>query len=302
MGPRPFVLVEVLPYREDIVINLFGAEHVIETLITGIQKAFPMSTVNSNNIKTLYQQFIHENQPAVPDPQSDEIIFVSSERDGRILANIFYCGDSELDDHGAYGEDYGPNGIILDAQQGPLPACFSELKKTNPDFSYLANLFANYIIQVKGNNVGGGSTSTAVGVIAANLPRSLPLHEGREFFVHEITHQLMFLDEWRYGHYDYNVATNKESWAISSVRNQPRPIDKVLHSMVVATEVILARQNWFGHPNRDGILHPVTSKLAAQIKRTLSTIRGNELSMRSLAPRAIVLMETVEAALSAHSV
>lgn len=49
----------------------------------------------------------------------------------------------------------------------------------------------------------------------------------------------MFLDELRYSHYAYARILDPSTYARSAILNIDRPLDKVLHSIVVAVEILL---------------------------------------------------------------
>src|SRR5437764_2158309 len=64
----------------------------------------------------------------------------------------------------------------------------------------------------------GGTTSAAVGVIWIKKPSAFERTDLKELLLHEMTHTLMFLDEWRYGHYlDYPAIARRENYALSPI-------------------------------------------------------------------------------------
>ncbi|CAH2810032.1 MAG: hypothetical protein CBARDCOR_6744 [uncultured Caballeronia sp.] len=62
-----------------------------------------------------------------------------------------------------------------------------------------------------------------------------------EMLVHELTHQTMFLDELRYAHFSYADVLDRSTWEKSTILNVARQLDKVLHSIIVAIEILLFR-------------------------------------------------------------
>lgn len=81
----------------------------------------------------------------------------------------------------------------------------------------------------------------------------------------------MFIDEIRYSHYNYGAIVDKSTWARSAILNVPRPLDKVLHSVVVATEILLLREQCLGHPIRPAV-HPPTQIMVCQLLDALSSM------------------------------
>jgi hypothetical protein len=144
----------------------------------------------------------------------------------------------------------------------------------------------------------GGSTSAALGVIWANPKLSYRVPDVVEFLVHEIVHHAMFVDELCYGHYDYDLILPEERWANSAILHVERPIDKVLHSLVVAAEILAFRNDVSGHLS-DPKVHPPTPVLVRQTKASIASLfqvldRELQLGHDLLRPRARDLLGYVE--------
>lgn len=80
----------------------------------------------------------------------------------------------------------------------------------------------------------------------------------------------MFLDELRYTHYSYSRVLKQSTWARSAILNVARPLDKVLHSIVVAIEVLLFRDGYLGHPVNPRV-HPPTRVMIEQLRDSISS-------------------------------
>lgn len=144
----------------------------------------------------------------------------------------------------------------------------------------------------------GGSTSAALGVIWANPKLSYRVPDVVEFLVHETVHHAMFVDELRYGHYDYDLILSEERWANSAILHIERPIDKVLHSLVVSAEILAFRNNASGHLS-DPKVHPPTPELVRQTKASIASLsqvldRELQLGHDLLRPRARELLRYAE--------
>lgn len=159
------------------------------------------------------------------------------------------------------------------------------LQILSADHYTLFSLLITDIFLMPSGNARGGSTSTAIGVIWANPKLKYKITDIVEFLVHEMTHHAMFIDEHRYGHFDYSVVLNESTWATSAILKHQRPLDKVIHSLVVAMEIIGFRENFLGHPACP-LVHAPTPQLITQVAKSLETVDEKimELEKSGMAP------------------
>jgi hypothetical protein len=144
------------------------------------------------------------------------------------------------------------------------------MKEINAEFYQLLNLTINTIFSAPSKLAGGGSTSAAIGCIWVNLRPHWKSEDVLEFLVHETTHNLVFLDELYYSHYsNYAMLSKEENFSWSAILNKQRPLDKVFHSIVVSTEVLLFREHYLGHLDHS-CLHPTTDIMLEQTKNSIS--------------------------------
>lgn len=130
-------------------------------------------------------------------------------------------------------------------------------EKINPD---LFKVFCNHIYYIfffGSKTAYGGTSSKSIGTIWVRDLRSLSERDRLEFFVHELTHNLFFVDERVHMHYkDYNDIFDRSAWSLSAILGETRPLDKCLHSIIVATEVLIFRERHLGHPKTTCLVHP----------------------------------------------
>lgn len=119
--------------------------------------------------------------------------------------------------------------------------------------------------------VRASSTAQAVGLIWLNPGNDYGAKDTSEILVHELTHHAMFLDELRYSHFDYARMIEADARADSAILGVPRPLDQVLHSIVVATELILFRDRCIGHPVAPRV-HPPSIVLAARVAHSIRSL------------------------------
>ena len=219
----------------------------------------------TSGIKAAYKKFLHQIQPSVPISTLDTIEFVNDIHKSKTLASLF-AEKSKLDDF---------DHIFSDRTQFQIEQLelakwhLQKLKEIDENLFSLFSLVINMLFSGPSELAGGGSSSGAIGCIWINPRLSWGTQDFMEFFVHEMTHSLVFLDEFRYRHYEnYTGMLLEENYAISAILAKKRPLDKVFHSILVSTEVLLARQDVLGHPEAPK-LHPPTSIM---LDKTLESI------------------------------
>jgi hypothetical protein len=137
----------------------------------------------------------------------------------------------------------------------------------------------------------GGTTSGAVGVIWIKRPSGFEPTDLKELLLHEMTHTLMFLDEWRFGHYlDYPAIARRENYALSPILAKQRPLDKVVHALMVTAEVLSFRELHAGHPHGQR-RHPDSDRLIRAAEQSIASVRGLPNVKQLLAERAFFLIE-----------
>lgn len=158
------------------------------------------------------------------------------------------------------------------------------------DYYEVIDLVIHTIFSAKSELAGGGSTSAAIGCIWIDARSNWSDQDILEFLIHETTHNLIFLDELCYIHYlSYADIAKKENFAWSAILNKPRPLDKVFHSILVSTEVLLFREQYIGHPSHPH-LHPPSEVLLSQTLRSIEYLAENSSLSAFLAPRGITLL------------
>lgn len=181
-----------------------------------------------------------------------------------------------------------------------LEAAYKHLEQVSRPHADLLELCIEQVFIDDSDVATGGTTSHAVGVIWSNPHRKFEAWDLAEFLVHELTHNLMFLDEWTYPHYDYDIMHDDDTWCYSAILKKKRPIDKVVHSVIVAAEIILLRQGEFGEPENPKA-HPPTNSLRAALRVSLDSLHELQLRKHVLADRAVYLLDLVEEKVMASS-
>lgn len=118
----------------------------------------------------------------------------------------------------------------------------------------------------------GGSSSASIGSIWLTVMDKVRPIDLMEMFVHELTHHLLFIDELNRPQFNYSEISRSENFAHSAILRKRRPLDKVIHSIVVATEILSARRRYLHHDG-ETVIHPPTDAMAQEL---LTSIRSVE--------------------------
>ena len=153
-----------------------------------------------------------------------------------------------------------------------VESAINYLCENNNDLYVLFKLVINTLFYAQSYEQGGGSISTAIGVIWCCNRKNWSLFDLTEFIVHELTHNLVFLDELRYKHYlDLASLALDENFVTSAILKKPRPLDKVFHSLLVSIEILTLRQMFLGEPV-DPKVHPCSIEIYSNCLRTIEEI------------------------------
>lgn len=250
-------------------------------------------------LKTAYQRYTASLQPGLPVSRSAEIEFNNDPEDLAKFAAAFN-EESDL-------RDIRSSLLLRDFQDAPKKletarAAYERMSERYPELALLFKLAFNTIFSLPSAEAGGGSASSAVGVLWVNPRATWSENDMIEFLIHELTHNLVFLDERRFSHYvDLKKAVDKENWALSAVLGRLRPIDKGVHSLIVATEILLFRDKHTGHDDRYRV-HPPSAILREKALRCADSLLSLKNRSELCRPRFIELTRMCQETLETLSV
>lgn len=277
----------------------FGIQSQISNLVTLIG-AQDLSTARSltsiGDIQSAYRSFIEHVQNRRPSGSPGATRIITSAREANQFRSVF-TNDSLLDDKKQSEVIRTCRDAQATEKRALLKRALKELALHSNEHRLLFDTVITDIFILPSEIARAGSTSSALGVIWANPKLQYSLHDVIEMLVHELTHHEMFLDELRHAHYDYKTMLDKRTWAQSAILHVSRPLDKVLHSAVVATEILLLREQILGHPIRPAI-HPPTPMLMRYVGESLASmdavLQSKSASSGIFLDRAFEILESVK--------
>jgi hypothetical protein len=270
-------------------LQLIGAPQVIDSLYTLAApqlNAVESSHPTTADIKRALHRWLSDVQPETARPSSDAVAYIGGGPDHARLLKLFNA-TSKLDDTD-YRVDAPTNAPENERKLERIRAGVERLQGRDEVWGQVFDLSMFSVFAAPCEIAGGGTASHAVGVLWVDPRERWTDRDIEELLIHELAHTLLFYEEWRYGLFTSAEAMlAREHYALSAIRAVERPLDKSLHSVVVATEVLLARDSVLGHPAADG-LHPRTEELAAGTLASIDSIFENADSV--LTPRSRELM------------
>ncbi|GEO28156.1 hypothetical protein AAC03nite_39410 [Alicyclobacillus acidoterrestris] len=250
---------------------LLGEKENLMTLRMLTKPYFPTSAVNMESQRITYQKLLHVMQPEVPHSNSRSPSYVTGTEVVTQLSKLFSM-ESQTDDT-PYDIGDLTRRDDSDRHLQFTKSCAYKLANLYPPFGWLYNLVIDSVFHAPSNIAAGGTTSGAVGILWIDAREDWTNRDMYEFLVHELSHTLLFIHEWAHGLFtSQRRLTESETYAMSAIRGQIRPMDKAFHSAIVATDVLLLREKIIGHDTRT-ILHPSTSELIPQIFDSIRSIQ-----------------------------
>ncbi|MFM9368719.1 aKG-HExxH-type peptide beta-hydroxylase [Streptomyces sp. Da 82-17] len=181
----------------------------------------------------------------------------------------------------------------LELKRGRITAALDVIGENWPEFRALYELLVPVLLYAPDGGLAGGTSSTVLGVLWLAPKEHWNSIDVQEFLLHEFIHHTLFLEERRFGFYrNMDMLMEDRYLTRSAIRKDRRPLDKVLHSIVVGMEVLLARQENRvpGYDTSELSLHPQSGELRDGVAASLDEVFELPLE-KLLQPRPIEILE-----------
>jgi hypothetical protein len=219
-----------------------------------------------DDLRLAYHEFLAKYHPGLPVNRADDLFIAEASREEAVVDA--YAGNNVLNDlkqdaviGTAYSHDVKLERIAIARD------ALEDLLAADEKFGQVFRLVIHSIIvrpsrQDVERSARGGSSSGAIGTIWLTVGTGISKYDLMEMFVHELTHNLMYIDELNYPHYNYDKVLDRKTQAFSAILKRSRPMDKVIHSIVVASELLLGRRTFLPdgqiatvHPSDPQLIH-----------------------------------------------
>ncbi len=259
--------------------------------------------ITAEDLRAPYRSFIKKfhGEPAIN--ESADLIVQDATLTRKLLARIAGSRLNDLDQEKMVDDTLDSNDIAartcdiedaLDFIAARRPEQYNLLRTAVHSIAISRSLRNRH-----GQRAHGGTSNGLIGLIWFALEERLLQVDLVEMLVHELTHTLVFIDELNHGHFNYQTLTLSDYWAQSAILSRPRPMDKVVHSIVVSTEVLQARKNYIGEIHQRRV-HPDTPRLRAQTHAAIDSVLHHPRVEEVCLPRAIELVHGCRELLEVH--
>lgn len=172
------------------------------------------------------------------------------------------------------------------------------MKERDPVLSGLVSLVVSaYLVGSNSVNPKSMTSFKLLGVLYINPQKEWSAADVAEVMLHELTHMLVVLDDFRHGHFvDGRVFSVEEFAGLGAISGKSLPIFRVTHSQLVAAELMLFRER-HGLHGVNYHAHPDSETLATRIDASFATYRADTSLGAVLTPRMRELLSAAEAQL-----
>ncbi len=275
---------------------LTGATDCIRTLVA-VTSGYRSDSAAEPTLalKEAYRRYLAAEQPGVPIGEGLHPHFSSYSTGDSGLLEVF-----QFDEPPTSAESEG-QALPPAWDLGLIREAYGELRSLCPELMTLFDLVVNVVYSPSDRSrPGSGTMPRGIGAMYVNpLPTWTP-GDVMETLIHELTHTLLFIDEYRYQHYlDYG-ALFAENLSRTAILNEEKPLTVVFHSIVVAAEVASLR----GILRAAGISSAVHGESADLYRSALAScdaLYGMPKLGELAAPRLLELVEKAQARLQERS-
>jgi hypothetical protein len=251
-----------------------------------------------NSLRKAYKETLGKKQPNTYQNTTEDI-FIRNESIVKQLIKSFE-GHTLLDDKKVHigGADFSE--MSTEKALSAIALGLAYLGKYQENLHTIFKLCITSLFYYRSNTGGGGSSSSSIGVIWCGIRKNWLLQDCVEFLIHELTHHLLFIDERVYGHYvSYAKLAEKGNYAHSAILKCNRPLDKVFHSLVVATELLASRCYWLDvYQNRHYTIHPSPPELLINCYNTIESMDRLPNLGELVVDRFLVILNQVKSTLN----
>lgn len=281
---------------------MYGRDEMIRNVYRVSKGASSEPVATKGELRSQYLRFLSDARFEAPVNMSRDIFITDPQVEAAIAAA--YSGGGQLDDmdqERVIGASFDDSDRLRRIEK--VREAAQHLVHVDPALAEVFDLVIHSVFVKATNRISngtaahGGSSSNAIGAIWLSVNEDLSTRDIVELLVHELTHHLLFIDEYCHYHFDYHAIAEPSNFALSAIRNTMRPLDKVVHSIVVAAEVLRARESDFLRTDPSVVkVHPDTPTVARNTLAACDSVLSLPNLSTLMSPRATDLIHRSRAA------
>lgn len=93
-----------------------------------------------------------------------------------------------------------------------------------------------------------------------------------EIYVHELVHQLLFIEDMVQPQFDYQETLRTKNFALSPLRDRAMPFDRAVHGAIIAGAILWLRSEFLPHIN-DSVVHGNSGHINRQMQAAIQQIQ-----------------------------
>lgn len=283
--------------------SLFGISQNIKNVFRlSVNYSNGQDIRHTDDLSISYRNFLEEHQKNYPVGRGNKSQIVKNAKDYAAFRQAYSESSlNDLEQEQMLSAEFAEDSIAERAQR--IEEALEHLATVCPELSQLFHLVIHSIIisdsrkNKTGLNAHGGTSSKCVGVMWLTLKPELSKNDIVEMLIHELTHTLVFLDELNNQHFNYKNISKEFTWAQSAILNRLRPMDKVVHSIVVSAEVLLARSRFLKSNHSEISVHPSCEKLKQSTLTAIESVLEHKNLQDICLPRSVKLVSQAKSAI-----
>jgi hypothetical protein len=256
-------------------ISILGSDQVIKSIYMLSRPYLAGAEISTvEQLRSPYLKFLSQHQPRQVLNNSSDPVAIDESATAALSGAFGHSKFNDLSQENMLGDQVEADEKLR--LKALVRDGYAVLASRSPEVKAIFDLAIHSIFFVKsktnkrGHNSFGGSSSGAIGSIWVSGQGDFNKFDISEFLLHELTHHLLFLAERCENQFHYDAIALPENYAQSAILNYRRPLDKVVHSIVVSTEIILARDSFLG--NQRVSLHPSTEVMLQQTILSIGSV------------------------------
>lgn len=274
--------------------TLYSAQEIIDNVLVLANPYIDnINLLTEKSLKSAYINWLSVIQPHCPIIEKNTLVYSDKSVDARFskyFTKEFRVADVDI----ATQEMMYPD--PLDRKLA-IESALSKISEYDDTLYSLLMLTMNTIFCVTDKRNGGTSVNPSyIGVMCAHYDMYAEEMAIPELLIHELAHNFLFLDEHRYGYYtSYQYLEDKKTYVDSYYNKKiiKLPFDRVLHRMVIFTEILSLRDQYLGHATMK-TQHMCTEEMLEVSRWYIAQIDNNEAILSIMKPRCREIYEKIK--------